>query len=131
LPFHGELRLSYWFGKGALAKKGLRPYVHAGGGIAQVDGRVKVKVADCEPIPLDQPDVYEKCVAGDQSVHDQTTPTPMDVWKSMGQGFLTAGGGLTYAFTPNIGGQLNLNLMYMLPTAGFVMQPSIGIVYGL
>ena len=55
----------------------------------------------------------------------------MDVCKSLGQGFITAGGGLTYAFTPNLGAQLNLNLMVMLPTSGFVMQPSIGVVYGL
>jgi len=128
LPFHGELRLAYWFGKGALAKKGLRPYVHAGGGIAQVDGRVKVKVADC-PEALDN-DTYNKCIAGDPSVHDQTVARAMDVWKKMGQGFLTAGGGVMYAFTPQIGAQLNVNLMFMLPTAGFVIQPSIGVAYG-
>jgi hypothetical protein len=131
LPFHGELRLAYWFGKAALAKKGLRPYVHAGGGIAQVDGRVKVKVADCEPITDNA--IYNQCIKGEGGppVHEATTPTPMDVWRKMGQGFATFGGGLVYAFTPTLGAQLNLNLMVMLPTAGFVMQPSLGIVYGL
>jgi len=132
LPFHGELRLSYWFGKGALAKKGLRPYVHLGGGVAQVDGRVKVKVADCQNVPQSPGDeIYKKCIAGDPSVHDQTTSIPMDVWKSLGQIFITGGGGLVYAFTPTLGAQLNLNLMVMLPTSGFVMQPSFGLVYGL
>ena len=137
LPFHGELRLAYWFGKGALAKKGLRPYVHAGGGIAQVDAKVKVNVADCEAIPAPpagMPDTqYQNCINGQggPAIHDLTKSTAMDVWKNMGQGFLTAGGGVVYAFTPNLGAQLNLNLMLMLPTSGFVMQPSLGLVYGL
>ncbi len=49
----------------------------------------------------------------------------------MGQGFITGGGGVVYAFTENLGAQLNLNLMVMLPTSGFVIQPSLGVVYGL
>jgi hypothetical protein len=48
----------------------------------------------------------------------------------MGPGFVTAGGGVVYAFTPQIGAQLNLNLMVMLPNSGFVMQPSLGVQYG-
>ena len=132
LPFHGELRLAYWFGKGVFAKKGFRPYIHAGGGIAQVDGKVKVRVADC-PESLDN-ETYNKCIAGDQSVANEdynvTVSRPMDVWRKMGQGFFDAGGGVVYAFTPQIGAQLNLNLMYMLPSSGMVIQPSIGVQYG-
>jgi len=133
LPFHGELRLSYWFGKGVLAKKGVRPYVHVGGGIAQVDSRVKLRVADC---PYDLPDAqYYACTAGDHSVANDTlnvTKTyDVDVWRKMGKGFATAGGGVVYAFTPQLGAQLNLNLMVMFPSSGFVIQPSLGIVYGL
>jgi len=132
LPFHAELRLAYWFGKAALAKKGIRPYIHAGGGIAQVDGKVKLTLADC---PYDLPDeVYELCTKGDKSVanaeNNVTRTYRVDAWKKMGQGFLTAGGGVVYAFTPRLGAQLNLNLMLMLPTTGFVMQPSIGVIYG-
>jgi hypothetical protein len=55
----------------------------------------------------------------------------LDAWRKMGQGFITAGGGVVYAFKENLGAQLNINLMYMLPTSGPVIQPSIGIVYGL
>jgi hypothetical protein len=129
LPFHGELRGTYWFGKGVFAKKGFRPYLHLGGGLAQVDGRVKVTIADCEQI-VDN-NTYNQCIKGDPGVKDQTTGVPMDVWKKMGQGFITAGGGTVYAFTDRLGAQLNLNFMFMLPSAGFVIQPSIGMVYGL
>ena len=132
LPFHGELRAAYWFGKGVFAKKGFRPYIHLGGGIAQVDGKVKVRVADC-PETLDDA-TYNKCIAGDKSVANEdynvTVARPMDVWRKMGQGFITAGGGVMYAFTPTIGAQLNVNLMYMLPSSGVVIQPSLGVAYG-
>ncbi len=133
LPFHGELRLAYWFGRGALGKKGLRPYVHIGGGIAQVDAKVKVNVTDCEdkdlqgnPISNDQ---YNACTAGTST--NGSRQYTLDAWRKMGQGFITAGGGLVYAFEPNFGAQLNFNFMYMLPTSGPVLQPSIGLIYGL
>jgi hypothetical protein len=137
LPFHGELRLSYWFGKGPLSKKGFRPYIHFGGGLAQVDSKVKVTLADC-PYDLNPPDYtaddYNKCTEGDKSVANETKNVTrtyhVDVWRKMGQGFVTGGGGVVYAFTPQLGAQLNLNLMVMLPSTGFVIQPSIGAVYG-
>ncbi len=132
LPFHAELRLAYWFGKGALGKKGLHPYVHLGGGVAQVDGKVKVTLADC---PYDLPDAdYYACTAGDKSVanaaRNVTRTYQVDAWRKMGQGFITAGGGAMYAFTTNLGAQLNVNLMYMLPSSGIVIQPSLGLLYG-
>ncbi len=115
-----------------LGKKGFRPYVHFGGGIAQVDSKVKVTLADC---PYDLPDMdYYACTNGDHSVANAdknvTQTYHVDVWRKMGQGFITAGGGVVYAITPQIGAQLNLNLMFMLPSTGFVMQPSIGVEYG-
>jgi hypothetical protein len=146
LPFHGELRLAYWFGKGALGKKGLRPYVHVGGGVAQVDAKVKVQVADCGS-KLTGP-AFTQCTNGDPAYDFAHGPTDangvqtglgatsgvktyhLDAWRKMGQGFITAGGGAVYAFKENFGAQLNINLMYMLPTSGPVIQPSIGIVYG-
>jgi hypothetical protein len=130
LPFHAELRLAYWFGKNVMSKKGLRPYVHAGGGVAQVDGKVKVTVADCR---YELPDAtYDACTKGDPSVAtpDNVTNYHLDAWRKMGQGFITAGGGAMYAFTEQLGAQLNVNLMYMFPTSGAVIQPSIGVVYG-
>jgi len=123
LPFHGELRLAYWFGKGALGKKGLRPYVHVGGGLAQVDGKVKITVADC---PQSNNDAFNQCLAQGTGA----VPHQLDAWRKMGQGFITAGGGAVYAFKENFGAQLNINFMYMLPTSGPVIQPSLGVVYG-
>jgi hypothetical protein len=131
LPLHLEARLAYWFGKSVLSKKGLRPYVHVGGGLAQVDAKVKVSVADCTPIVDDN--TYSQCAAGQggTAVKSQAQPYTLDAWRKMGQGFITIGGGVVYAFKENFGAQLNLNVMYMLPTSGPVLQPSLGLVYGL
>jgi hypothetical protein len=99
--------------------------------LAQVDGKVKVVVADCKKALSDP--VFNQCIAGQggKAVTDQTQPYTLDAWRKMGQGFITAGGGVVYAFKENLGAQLNINLMYMLPTSGPVIEPSIGIVYGL
>lgn len=123
LPFHGELRLAYWFGKNALGKKGIRPYVHVGGGMAQVDGKVKVTVRDCSSAANPA-----ACQAGTDA--SGAPAKDLDAWRKMGQGFITAGGGVAYAFKENIQAQLNLNFMFMLPTSGVVLQPSLGIGYG-
>jgi hypothetical protein len=129
LPFHLEVRAAYWFGRGVLGKKGLRPYVAVGGGLAQVDAKVKVSVADCK-VALSTDD-YNNCILGNKAFDtSKTQPYDLDAWRKMGQGFITLGGGAMYAFNPRFGAQLNLNLMYMLPTSGPVIQPSIGVEYG-
>jgi hypothetical protein len=107
LPVHGEGRAKYWFGRNVLAKRGIRPYVHLGGGIAQVDAKLPVTI---------------------QAGADQPT---LDAYRKLGQAFATIGGGAMYALRPQHGPILNLNLMYMLGSSGPVIEPSLGIVYGL
>lgn len=113
LPFHAELRGTYYFGSNPLARKGFRPYLHVGAGLAQVDARVIVKVKDH----------YNP---NDPSLQDGQ----VNAWKKLGQGFLTAGGGLQFALSSRFALQANLNAMFMLPMSGFVLQPSIGAAYG-
>jgi hypothetical protein len=55
---------------------------------------------------------------------------PLDVYRKMGQGFVAVGVGTVFAFTPTFGLQLNVNTMFMLPTSGFVLEPSLGAVVG-
>ena len=54
----------------------------------------------------------------------------VDVWKKTGQSFGTLGGGLVVALSDSVSGQLNLNLMALLPSSGFAIEPSIGAVMG-
>ncbi|MFZ5890058.1 MAG: hypothetical protein ACOY0T_03240 [Myxococcota bacterium] len=115
-PVHGEVRAAYWFGKNVFGKKGIRPYVHVGGGVAQVDAKVVVKTFE-----------NRMCSGGVDCTGEYTA----DAWRKLGTGFVTVGGGAVYAFTPNLGFQLNLNAMIMLGASGFVLQPSGGLVFGL
>jgi len=131
-PIHAEARLSYWFGSGVLGKKGLRPYVHAGGGLAQVDAKVGVSVKDCG-LYEERGGNFQGCANGTVPANDPTlnaSSAELDAWKKLGQGFITLGGGMVYAFTPKLGAQLNLNLMYTLPATGVVIEPSLGAVLG-
>ena len=61
----------------------------------------------------------------------QLQPRKLDAWKKLGQGFAEVGGGIVYAFKEQIGVQANVNFMYMLGASGPVIEPSLGIVYGL
>jgi hypothetical protein len=140
LPIHAEGRAQYFFGKDPLAKKGLRPYVHAGGGMAQVDAKLKVKATDCggvidpssnrNPGPANQAE-FAECMNPDATPIADHVELNLDAYKKLGTGFVTLGGGAVYAITPKFGLQLNVNLMMMLGSSGFVIQPSLGGVYGL
>jgi hypothetical protein len=131
LPIHAELRVSHWFGSDVLSKQGFRPYVHAGGGLAQVDAKVETQVRDCGLIgPRGSPE-YADCASGAIPSSDpRLREVTLDAWKKLGQGFATVGGGVVYAFTERFGIQLNLNLMLTLPATGFVIEPSLGATMG-
>jgi hypothetical protein len=103
LPIHAEARVGYVFGSNALGRPGLRFSVHGGGGLAQVNAKVRVTVQD---------------------------GTQYDAWKSMGKTFALLGGGVMYAFTANNGLQLNVSGMLLFPSSGTVIQPSLGYVMG-
>lgn len=149
LPVHAELRAAYWFK--ALSIPGIHPYIHVGGGLAQVDGKVKVSAyrakiitnpaTGCTPATANGP-LPAGCVtesdgktiaraatsADEKNYYDEVY---YDAWRKMGQGFGTIGGGAIFPLGANGGVQLNLNIMLMLPASGTVLEPSIGYVIGL
>jgi hypothetical protein len=113
LPIHAEVRGKYWL-LGAPGQDVFRPYVHVGGGVAQVDAKVTVLIAqDCS------------------AATGPCTPTPeIDAYQQMGAAFVTLGGGGFVAIGRNYGINLNLNVQYMFPKAGLVVQPAAGFEYG-
>jgi hypothetical protein len=121
LPFHAEARVKYWLGKDVFSKKGFRPYIGGGGGLAQVDAKLPVTVWDC-------PDAT---CAGAATKSPAGKEVKLDAYKKLGQSFVGLNGGVVYATSQNSGFQLNLNLMFMLPTTGQVIEPSLGYVIGL
>lgn len=108
-PFHGEVRATYYFGSSPLSKKGIRPYVHISGGVAQVDARVTV------PIFTDpqHPDRLSQLAA----------------WRKAGTGFVGAGVALMYALTANSGPYVDVQVLQMLGVSGTSISPQLG--YGL
>lgn len=117
LPIHLEARASFWIRP--LSLPGVHPYVHIGGGMAQVDGKVKVTAYKCLDHSQATCDAYESATY------------QYDAWRKMGQGFATAGGGAIFPIGANGGIQANLNIMYMLPATGIVLEPSLGYVLGI
>ena len=72
------------------------------------------------------------CEAGDKSINQNSLPQrKLDAWKKLGQGFAAGGGGIVYAINPQLGVQANFNFMYMLGSSGPVLEPSLGLIYGL
>jgi hypothetical protein len=132
LPLHLEARFAYW--PSGMWASGLRPYVSFGGGIAEVDlKKSKLPVRDCteeatRPLFLD-------CIAAANAYapeNDPDLPTrSLDAYRKLGNAFVTAGGGLQWSLSERIALRLNLNALLMLPSVGLVLQPSIGVAYGL
>jgi hypothetical protein len=118
-PVHLEARLTYHIV--SLAKPGFHPYIHVGGGMAQVDAKMTLPVCRNNYLSEGSP-----CRATPTSPLDTRDVT---VWKRVGRNFVTAGGGIMYPFG-NFGAVLNVNFMYMLPDSGIVLEPSLGAVMG-
>jgi hypothetical protein len=114
-PFHLEARAKYWF-SGSPTASSPSPYLFAGGGLAQVDAKVDVAIRQ---------DI-EGCDPSD----DCQETANVRAYKRMGAGFLSVGGGALVPVGPNIGVNLNLSAMLMLPKSGMVLEPSLGFVYG-
>jgi hypothetical protein len=106
LPIHAEGRVTWWIR--SLGQPGIHPYVAVGGGLAQVDAKITVPVRA-----------------------DGVNPYQVDVYRRLGQGFITLAPGAVFPITPTIGVQGNINLMRMLPVSGWVLEPSLGVVMGL
>jgi hypothetical protein len=120
MPVHLEARVAYWFGSDVFNQR-LRPYVHLGGGFAEVDVKFKVPTRDCGT-----QDVSASCL----SSKNGGKAVELEAWKKLGNEFVTVGGGLAYGITDRIALNANLNIMYMFPSAAPVFQPSLGGLFG-
>jgi len=131
LPVHAEARLSYWLRD--IGASGVRPYLHVGGGIAQVDlKKSDVTVRDCSEEPAR--DAFLACIdardAYDSANHPELPQKRLDAYRKLGNAFVTTGAGAVVGLTGNTGLQVHLNAMLMLPSVGVVIEPSLGMVFG-
>ncbi len=113
LPLHGEARAAYWFGKDPFERKGLRPYVVLGGGVAEVDGKVT------------------SIVYVNQAAYENDVRTTMDAWQKAGTGFITAGAGVLLGVTPRTGPFLEVKYMQLLGASAPALSLQLGWALGL
>lgn len=121
IPFHGEARAAYYFRLDA--EDGFRPFVSLSGGLANVNAGVPVTVCDTDTEHSGSGSL--KTCEGEDNDGDTRVGVRRDVeaYQVSGTGFIAVGGGLQYAIIPNFGLQLDIKLMFMLPTFGFALSP--------
>ena len=112
-PFHIEGRVTYYFGSSPLSRKGLRPYAFLGGGMAEVDTSVLVKV-------------YESEGPDGRAAFDRGDVTSLHAWKKTGTSFAALGGGVMFAFSPKHGLYLDARVMQMFGESGTAISPQLG-----
>lgn len=108
-PAHIEARGTLWLK--SLSRPGFHPYVHLSAGIAEVDAKIEIK--------------------GTYTYNGDPVKRELDAWRKLGLMFVGGGGGVlwTFAKTRTHGAQLNVNLMYMFPSSGLIIEPTLGYVY--
>jgi hypothetical protein len=131
LPLHFEGRLSYWLR--AISATGVRPYLHLGGGIAQVDlKKSDLTVQDCSTEP--SRDAFLACIGARDAYNAANRPElpqmRLDAYRKLGNAFITTGGGTLVGLGGDTALQIHLNAMLLLPSVGVVVEPSVGVVYG-
>ena len=121
-PFHGEARISYHvLGASMMDQLKFRPYVFVDGGVAQVNASVPVAICDANVLSTDS---GKGCGLKTSTVIRQVT-----AYQITGLNFVGFGGGSTFGITPVFGVAVELKFMFMLPTFGTVVAPSLGPVF--
>jgi hypothetical protein len=127
LPFHGEIRASYFFPDPKGFMDGLiRPYGFLGGGLGQVNAGVPVAVCDYVDDDGYTPSGGTgdgRCPAGTQKREN------IKAYQITGLNFIDFGIGSIFAFHPMFGLNVEAKFMVMLPTVGFVIAPVISPVF--
>jgi hypothetical protein len=126
-PIHVEGRLTYVFGKDAIATTGVSPMAFLAGGAAEFSSKVSVPILECDtstgaPVAL----VGGACPKGAAA-----SAKSANAWKIGGPAFVSIGGGVRYTITPAVAGLLDLKLAAAFGTGFlFVPTPELGLQVG-
>jgi hypothetical protein len=124
MPFHLEARATYYLGKGVLGRPGVRPFVYAAGGLAQVDAKIA-------GVPVDND--CRQFAAGTSGAckANELKNVNVDVWRKVGTGFIAVGGGMGYAINKASMFTVDMKFSLFFGSPGFAISPSIGFVQQL
>lgn len=117
VPFHAEVRGTYWFAPLQLGE--LRPFALLGAGLAQVDSSVSTEVVDQSPqgqIPVDE--------------QGRPRASRVTVWKKTGTTFATLGAGAMYPLSDHGGISAELKGTFLFPSLGLGMSLQAGYTHG-
>jgi hypothetical protein len=117
VPFHAEGRGTYWFSP--IQAGSIRPYVTAGGGLAQIDSSVTTELVDRNAVgqvPLDE--------------QGQPRASRVTVWKKTGTTFASAGAGAMYPLSGHGGITAELKGMLLFPSSGMSVSLQAGYSHG-
>jgi len=109
-PIHAEIRPSLWFGSEPFLRTGIRPYLVAALGFAQVDASVSVEVQDPR-----FPNGKGTLIA----------------WKRSGKVFAGAGLGMLYAIGRNTGPFVEIRGQRLFPSSATAMTLQLGYAVGI
>lgn len=134
-PYHAEGRVKIYFtqvyrddGRGLDGPSG---FVMIGGGMAQVDPMVSVPVGECRiespPGSIQITPAENACLQSENQVYENVE---VDVYKRLGLGMVTAGGGLRWGFGKHVAAVASVNVQVLLPATGLTLSPSLGVMAG-
>jgi len=117
VPYSVEIVARYWLGRDPFAARGLRAYLALGGGFAEYDVRVDVRVREDPNSPT-----YTQ---GGNDL-EQT----LRVWKRAGDAFVSLGAGATYPFTESFSASVELSVCQAFPFPASIATGSVGLRAG-
>jgi hypothetical protein len=129
LPLHAEARAQYYVGKRPFESLGVRLFVLASAGLAQVDTQVDVEVLEDDAACAPTPD-STTCTKPGRSGRTEPRQQTLTVYKQAGQGFVSIGGGVGYAPLDAVSLNLALRASLTLPVVTAVISPEIGVSMG-
>jgi hypothetical protein len=130
-PVRAELRGKFWPLGPTASSLVLRPYLHLGVGLAQVDAVVHdVSIVDCSI----EPRLINDCRTASSAIEARVNGGELrnvTVLKSFGKASFSAGAGATLAIADGHAMVLDLSFTAFLPSTGLSITPSIGYEIGL
>ena len=122
LPVHVEGRISYYLFNSMMEPKKLRPYGFVAGGFAQVNASVPVALCDGQPAAT--PGINCGSNTAGQGIVRQVS-----AYQLTGLSFAGFGLGTTLGITPVFGLSAELKFMFLVPTFGVAVSPTISPVF--
>ena len=127
-PIHAELRASYFLIDSTVERARMagklftpRPYIFVGGGLAQVNASETISV--CDTVDANGSALFN--AASDRCPANTKKRKAIKAYQVTGRGFVNIGVGGIFPLHDNLGVNLELKMMFMAPTFGFVFAPSV------